>query len=191
MIKVNLLKDHSLPVEKKQSIIAAPKVSWVGYAYIAAIIVVVVVLGYTWISSGSAVKDAVAENQRLEREQKEMEAMTKQYVELERKKQERLDKIAIIEKLLESQKGPVKLLNAVIQAVPQNRDIWLTSLEQTTSGITVKGTTKVPEVLPDFMNDLYKSGIFATIDIEQIERRDDISNFSLLCTGKNIAITAE
>ena len=184
MIKINLLKDHSTPEEKSQpSIITAPKMSWIGFAYIIAIILAVVVFGYLWISSGNSIKEAADENQRLESDLKAMENLRKQFVELEQKKQERQRRIDIISKLLESQKGPVKLLNAVIQAVPQNREIWLTSLEQTNTGVKVKGATRTPEVLPNFMKDLEKSGIFAGVDIEVIERRDEISNFSILCVG--------
>jgi len=184
MIKVNLLRDHSVPVEEKQSIISTLQISWIGYVYIAAIIAVIVILGYWWIASGSAIKEAEAENQRLERDLKEMEALSRQFAELERKKQERQNSINIIERLLESQKGPVKLLNAVIQAVPKNREIWLTSLEQTKSEVKVKGETPNPETLPDFMDALARSGVFTTIDIEQIERRDEISSFSILCASK-------
>jgi len=184
MIKVNLLKDHSAPVEKQQTGVDAPKMPWYGYAYIAAILVAAVALGYLWNSSGNAIQKATAENQRLERELKVMEDLRRQFVELERKTQERQGRIDIIEKLLQSQSGPVKLMNAVIQSVPPNREIWLTSLEQTNTGVKVKGSTRVPEVLPDFMGNLEKSGIFASIDVEQIERRDEISNFSLICAGK-------
>jgi len=185
MIKVNLLKDHNnVTVQKKQQVIETPKMSWIGLAYIAAVIAVAVVLGYMWISSGSAIKAARAENQRLEKDLKEMEELRKQFVEFERKKQERQGRIDIIGKLLESQKGPVKLMNAVIQAVPQNRSVWLTSLEQTGRGVKVKGETKTPEVLPNFMEDLKKSGIFASVDVELIERHDDISNFSIICANK-------
>ena len=184
MIKVNLLKDHSAPVEKQQTSVDAPKMPWYGFAYIAAVLIAVVVLGYLWNSSGNAIKEATAENQRLERELKIMEDLRRQFVELERKKQERQGRIDIIEKLLQSQKGPVKLLNAVIQSVPPNREIWLTSLEQTSTGVKVKGETRVPEILPDFMDNLKKSSIFAGVDVEQVERRDEIYNFSIICAGK-------
>ena len=184
MIKVNLLKDHSVPVEKQQPSVDAHKMPWFGYAYIAAIIIVAVVLGYMWNSSGNAIKNATAENQRLERELKIMEDLRKQFVEFERKKQERQGRIDIIEKLLQSQSGPVKLMNAVIQSIPQNREIWLTSLEQTSTGVKVKGSTRVPEVLPDFMDNLKESSIFASVDVEQVERRDEIYNFSIICAGK-------
>ena len=178
MIKINLLKDHSTPEEKSQpSIITTPKMSWIGFAYIVAIILAVVMFGYLWISSGNAIQEANDENQRLENDLKAMENLRKQFMELEQKKQERQSRIDIINKLLESKKGPVKLLNAIIQAVPQNREIWLTSLEQTNTGVKVRGATRTPEVLPYFMKDLEKSGIFADVDIEVIERRDEISNF--------------
>ena len=184
MIKVNLLKDHSVTVEKSQPSITAPKIPWFGYVYVAAILIAVVLLGYIWNSSGNAIKEANAENQRLERDLKIMEDLRRQFVELERKKQERQGRIDIIERLLLSQSGPVKLLNAIIQSIPPNRDIWLTSLEQTSTGVKVKGETRVPDILPDFMENLKKSGVFNGVDVEQIERRDEIYNFSILCAGK-------
>jgi Tfp pilus assembly protein PilN len=183
MIKVNLLKDHSIPVDRKLPDEIRPKIPWFGYAYIVAVILAVVMLGYLWNVSGKAIIEATAENQRLEKDLKIMEDLRKQFVELERKKQERQGRVDIIEKLLESQKGPVKLLNAVIQAIPQDREFWLTSLEQTNTGVKVKGETKVQETLPDFMENLKKSGIFASVDVEQIERRDESYNFSIICAG--------
>lgn len=186
MIKVNLLRDYSAPVaEKKQPIISTAKIPSVGYLYIAAIILLVVGLGYLWIRSNSAIKEANALNISLNEDLKKMEALRKQFVDLERKKKERLAKINIIEKLLESQKGPVRLMNVVVQSIPQSSDTWLTSLEQTTRGIKVKGSTRTPEVLPPLLEDLEKSGIFTSVDIEVIERRNDISNFSIVCVGRN------
>ena len=184
MIKVNLLKDHTVPVENAQQHIAVSGMSRSVYAYIAVAIVVIAVLGYVWNSSGNAIKKATVENQRLEKELKEMEALRRQFVELEQKKKERQAKVDIIEKLLESQKGPVKLMNVIIQSIPQSRDIWLTSLEQSATGVKVKGQTRFPDMVPAFMDNLTESGIFASVDIEQVERRDEISNFSILCASK-------
>ena len=184
MIKVNLLKEHTVVVPKKQHTIATPKISWIWLAYIIAVGAITAVLGYQWIDSGNALKKLNTENQSLQLDLNQLEALSKQFVELEQKKQERQDRIDIIERLVESQQGPVKLMNAVIQAIPDNRNIWLTSLEQTTSGVKVKGETRVPEVVPAFMKDLEKSGIFESVDIEIVERRDEISNFSILCANK-------
>ena len=86
----------------------------------------------------------------------------------------------------ESQKGPVNLLNAVIQAIPFQGKLWLTQLEQKDNGIKVLGETNNPEVIPDLMNNLTKSEMFSSVDIELIERKDDSSKFSILCTSKRI-----
>ena len=184
MIKVNLLKDHTAAAPKKQQIIETPKISWVGVAYIVVVIALIAVFGYIWRESGNALENLIKENQGLERELSEREDLRRQFVELEQKKRERQDRINIIQSLVESQQGPVKLMNAVIQSIPDNRNIWLTSLEQTAGGVKVKGETRTPEVLPDFMKDLEKSGVFASIDIEIIERRDEISIFSILGANK-------
>ena len=193
MIKVNLLRDHTVKVQKKQrqslrsrhsDASKASSIPWIWSIYIVVVAAASVFLGQMWISSGKALEEAKAENQRLEKSLKELESLRNQFVQLEQRKQERQNNINIIQRLLESQTGPVRLMNAIIQAVPQNRNIWLTSLEQTAGGVTVRGETRIPEVLPDFMRGLEKSGIFADIDIEVIERRDEISNFSILCTNK-------
>jgi Tfp pilus assembly protein PilN len=185
MITVNLLKDHSAPVEKKQQkILNTSKASLVGYAYIAAIIIFAAALGYWRVATGNAIEKAAAENQRLDKEVKSMEALRKQFVELEQKQQERQARVNIIEKLLESQKGPVKLLNVLIQSIPQNHELWLTSLEQNAAGVKIKGETENPEILPEFLESLEKSGIFNSVDIEQIERRNEISSFSIVCAGR-------
>ena len=186
MIKVNLLKDHSIQEETVLPGASMPRIPWFAYVYIVVIIAALVMFAYVYNVTGNAITEATAENQRLERDLKTMEDLRKQFVELERKKQERQGRINIIEKLLESQKGPVKLMNAIIQSIPQNnvQNIWLTSLEQTNTGVKVKGETRTPNVLPDFMENLEKSGIFRSVDIEQIERRDEISNFSIICVGK-------
>ena len=183
MIKVNLLKDHSVKEEKILPGDSKPGIPWFAYIYILVIIAALAMFAYLYSATGSAIKEATAENQRLERDLKAMEDLRKQFVELERKKQERQGRITIIERLLESQKGPVKLMNAVIQSIPESPDIWLTSVEQTNTGVKVKGETRTPDVLPGFMESLEKSGIFRSVDIEQIERRDEISNFSILCAS--------
>jgi len=183
MIKINLLKDHSTPVEKKQPSINTKKIPLIGYVYIVAILVIAGALGYLWNTSGNAIRAATIESQRLESDLKSMENLRKQFLDFERKKQERQGKVDTINKLLESQKGPVRLLNAIIQSIPQNRDIWLTALEQTSTGVKIKGETRTSEVLPTFMEDLKKSGIFTGIDVEHIERRNEIYNFSILCVG--------
>lgn len=184
MIKINVLKDHSAPAEKKQLGTSAKKIPWIVVVYIVAI-AALAAFGYlNWNNSGKALEKARTENMTLESQLSTMESLSRQFVELEEKKQERQSRINTINRLLDSQKGPVKLLNAVIQAIPQNREIWLTAMEQTVTGVKVTGETKTPEILPDFMENLEKSGIFASVDIEQIQRREDISNFSILCVGK-------
>ena len=182
MIKVNLLKDQT--ARTKDPIITAPQMSRIGVIYIAAVLVTFGLMGFWWVHSNSEIKKAEIEKNKLTIQKSSMNALQKQFAELEQKKRDRQGKISVIEKLQESQKGPVKLLNAVIQAVPQNRAIWLSSLEQTNNGVKVLGQTQNPEILPDFMNNLSESNIFASVDIELVERREDISNFSITCTGK-------
>jgi Tfp pilus assembly protein PilN len=86
-----------------------------------------------------------------------------------------------IDQLQEERSGPVLLLNTVIRSIPQNTDLWLSSLTQKSEIIKIIGNTSQAEVIPDLMNNLAASGIFASVDLELIERNNDISKFSLVC----------
>jgi Tfp pilus assembly protein PilN len=178
MIKVNLLKDQTARVRKT---FVKPSVSSVGLVFLAIFLVAVGIMG-AWtfhvnrqIAAGTVKRDELREEEaRLQKLQKEIET-------LEKLRQQRQSRIAVIEQLKDAQSGPVLLLNTVIQSLPQNGSIWLTSLSQRDGTVRVTGHTRRPEVIPDLLNNLTASGTFAIVDLEILERNDDISRFSLVC----------
>ena len=91
----------------------------------------------------------------------------------------------MIEKLKSSQKGPVLLLNNVIQSIPRDGLLWLTSLTQSAQSIKIVGFTQDQETIPDFMTNLMTCGMFQSVDLENIESDKDASKFSLICITGN------
>ncbi|HSW38505.1 MAG TPA: PilN domain-containing protein [Acidobacteriota bacterium] len=180
MIKVNLLKDKTARASKT---FVKPAVSSVGLVFLAVFIVAAGIMG-GWafyinrqIAAGTIKRDELRlEEARLQKLQKEIET-------LEKLKQQRQSRIAVIEQLKEAQSGPVQLLNTIIASIPQNGNVWLTQLSQKDGRIMVIGHTRRPEVIPDLLKNLTASGTFASVDLEIIERNDDISRFSLVCTS--------
>ncbi len=71
----------------------------------------------------------------------------------------------------------------MIQSIPRDGDLWLTSLSQKSGIVKVVGSTAAPNVIPQLMSNLKASGIFASVDLELIERQEDSSRFSLICTS--------
>ena len=161
-----------------------PTVSRTVIIYAAVSLIVAGGMGFFWFDLNNKIKLGEQEQIRLREEEERLKSMRKELENLETLRAQRQNRINVIERLKESQKGPVSLLNAVIQAIPSRGNLWLTQLEQKDSGIKVLGATNNPEVIPDLMNNLTASGMFSSVDIELVERKDDSSNFSIRCISK-------
>ncbi|MDR1728492.1 MAG: PilN domain-containing protein [Acidobacteriota bacterium] len=186
MIKVNLLKDTT----HKKSSGSMPKLGaatgggsllWIG---VVVALLVAAALGFMWFDNDKKIKEGQQKQTELKQEEQRLQALRQELVKFEELKAQRQSRIDVIERLKESQKGPVSLLNAIIHAVPSKGNLWLTLLEQKDNGIKVLGETRTPDVLPDLMNNLTGSGLFASVDVEVIERNENTSKFSIICASK-------
>ena len=181
MIKVNLLRDQTARVRKT---FTGPTVSRTGLIFLAIFLLVSAGMG-TWLYYvNQQISTGTEKRRRLRIEEQRLESLKKEIDKFEKLKQMRQSRIDVIEKLKENQTGPVLLLNTVIQSIPIDGTLWLTSLTQKNDQIKLVGFTQNTDVIPDFMNNLTASGYFKTIDLEQIESQKEASKFSLLCTGK-------
>jgi Tfp pilus assembly protein PilN len=121
--------------------------------------------------------------QKLRVEEARLQELKKEIDKYETMKKLRQSRIDVIEKLKENQTGPVLLLNSVIQSIPRDGILWLTSLSQKSDKIKIVGYTQQTDMIPDFMSNLTASGIFKSVDLESIESDKEASRFSLICTS--------
>ncbi len=180
MIKVNLLKDQATRTRKS---LAGPNVSRVGLIFLAIAVLAVGVMGAWTYYIGQQIQTGKARRETLRREEARLQALKKEIAQFEKLKQSRQSRIDVIEKLKANQTGPVLLLNKIIQSIPRDGALWLTSLSQKTDTVKIVGFTQHPGVIPDFMSNLMTSGIFQSVDLELIENQKDASKFSLICIG--------
>ena len=113
----------------------------------------------------------------------------KEIEDYQRTRQRLQTRIDAIEQLRESQTGPVLLLNTILESIPQTGNLWLISLTQESGDTKIVGFAQHAGAIPDLMSNLIASGIFDTVDLEEIENRKEVSKFSLLC--RNIRNTLE
>jgi Tfp pilus assembly protein PilN len=168
MIKVNLLKDQTAQVRKS---FVQPKVSRTGLTFLAIFVLAAAAMGTWTLYIRHQVQAA------------RLQVLRQEIVKYQKLKQIRQNRIDVIEKLKENQKGPVLLLNSVIQSIPKDGDLWLTSLNQVADQIKIVGFTQRTEVIPDFMVNLSATGFFQSVDLEVIERQKEASKFSLICVS--------
>jgi len=180
MIKVNLLKDQTAQVRKS---FAKPTVTPTGLIFLAIFVLFAAAMGTWTVYIKHQVRAGIERRTELRAQEARLQALKKEVVKYEKLKQLRQSRIDVIENLKENQKGPVLLLNTVIQSIPRDSMLWLTSLTQKSNVIKIAGLTQDPEVIPDLMINLNASGIFQSVDLEMIERQKEATKFSIICTS--------
>jgi len=180
MIKVNLLKDHTVRV---RNVFAKPTVSRMGLVLLAVFLLAAAAMALWTRHVNRQIDEGVKSRDELRMADEELKRLNAEIARYSKLKAQLDDRTHAIDNLQQERTGPVLLLNAVIRSIPQNAEIWLTSLTQKSDSIKIIGQTPQAEVIPDLMINLTASGIFATVDLELIERSNDTSRFSLFCTS--------
>ncbi len=180
MIKVNLLRDQTARVRKT---FVKPTVSRIGLIFLAIFLLAGGTMGGWTYYVQQKITAGTERREKLRVEEARLKTLKKEIVKFEKLKKQRQSRIDVIEKLKDDQTGPVLLLNTVIQSIPRDGVLWLTSLSQKADRIKIVGFTQHTEVIPDLMSNLAASGIFKTVDLESIESQKEASKFSLLCTS--------
>jgi type IV pilus assembly protein PilN len=115
----------------------------------------------------SAMKDA-----------KEVDRIKKELDDLDQKRK-------VIEDLKANRKAPVIMLEAMTRLVIEKR-MWFTSFSEKGTIITIKGTALDNKTVADFMGQLEKSGLFSTVNLDNLKQetmKNDISlkQFDITC----------
>jgi Tfp pilus assembly protein PilN len=172
MIKINLLPR----VEEFE------KVPVQIYGALALVIVGVLALGYWyWDLTG---QKATADEQvaALQLRNQELQAIQARIQELEATKKNTEDRIAIIEQLQRNQRGPVQLMNEVIASVPSEPGLWLNSLVQRDTTVTIEGRAFDVPFIADFIATLSNSPSFRFVELQFWEQdAEDTIRFRLHC----------
>ena len=143
----------------------------------------VVAMGGWYLNATSGRADMQEQVSLLETETARLTELTAQVVAFEQQKQSLEERIAIIERLQANQKGPVELMNIVIGAMPDNPPgLWLTSLVQQETTISIEGRAFDVPFVADFIAALDDTRIFSYVDLEFWEQDQENSiRFQLSC----------
>jgi Tfp pilus assembly protein PilN len=143
----------------------------------------VVAIGGWYLTATSGRADLQEEVTLLEAESARLQQLTAQVLVYEEQKRSLEERIAIIERLQANQKGPVELMNIVIGAIPNNPPgLWLTSLVQQETTISIEGRAFDVPFVADFIAALDDTQMFSYVDLEFWEQDQETSiRFQLNC----------
>ena len=190
MIKINLLEsvtDRPQGVALVEDKVASPRIQTfllaltvLGLAFMA--------MGYDYVSTNMAYSAAQKELDNQKRVNQQMLAIQKEQADLEKKTKEIQARIDAIKKLRESQQGPSAVLQEIkarFDAVP---GLYLTSIEQKDSEITIKGESPNEYSVTKFGQSLeFSGGLFSNLNIETQREDAKVSNSTGSATGTTVA----
>jgi Tfp pilus assembly protein PilN len=169
MIKVNLLEsvtDRPQGVAAVEDKVASPRMQTLLLA-LTVFGLMVLAMGYDYVSSNMAHTAADRELQNQKRINAQMLAIQKEQMELEKKSKEVQARVDAIKKLRESQQGPSAVLHEIkarFDAVP---GLYLTSIENKDGEIIIKGESPNEYSVTKFgQSPEFSNGMFSNLNIE-------------------------
>jgi type IV pilus assembly protein PilN len=184
MIKVNLAGARKKSVGSGMSM---PKFQFSMPSTITPILLIVIALGFAgggyWWYRGlnNESEDLTSRIARLEARRVELEAVIKQNQVYETRKKLLENRVKIIEGLQKNQLSPVIVLDQLAEAVERTQYVWLASLDQKDSVLSMTGTGTSLSAIADFYTNLYATGYFRSVDLGQSQEAGGNYTFSLKC----------
>ncbi|HET9713463.1 MAG TPA: PilN domain-containing protein [Pyrinomonadaceae bacterium] len=192
MIKINLLEsvtDRPQGVAAVEDKVASPRMQTLFLA-LTVFGLMVLGMGYDYVSSNSAKAAAEKELAQERRVNEDMLATQKEQMDLEKKSKEVEARIQAIKKLRESQQGP----NAVLQEIKNRFDavpgLYLTSIENKDGEITIKGESPNEYSVTKFGQSLeFSNGLFSNLNIET--QREEAKQVTAQTSGSTAAASTD
>lgn len=169
MIKVNLLDsvtDRAKGVAAVEEKVASPRMQTLLFALVVFGLLAAGML-YDYYSSTSAREEQLKEKANQEQIQAQMVAVNKERTDLERKTADIQARIDAIQRLRASQQGPGTVLREIKARFDSVPGLYLRSVEQKGSELTIKGESPNEASVTNFAKSLeFSSGLFGNLSID-------------------------
>jgi len=177
MIKINLLREPKSKTRPSWS----PEQSQVGiYAIMLMILAVVSMAWWYWYLLGQRT-EYTGQLEQLQQENVRLQLVRGELQKFERQKQLLDDRIGVIERLKSNQKGPVVLMNAVIDSIPPEPRLWLDSVNQKEGQVLIKGQALDVASVADFISKLSINPPFKQVELNSYQEENEKIKFELTC----------
>jgi Tfp pilus assembly protein PilN len=171
MIKVNLLEsitDRSVGVAFVEDKVSSARTQTL-LLTLTVIALLVLGIGYEWISTNRKFDAATKELDRQQRINDQMNAVKREQADLEKKIAEINLRVQAIQKLRESQQGPSAVLEEIKARFDAIPGLYFTSVEQKDTQVTIKGGSPNEASVTRFGQSLeFSSGMFSDLNIETV-----------------------
>ncbi len=181
MIKINLVAEVPAAAAKKRKRTEFSLGAKQGDVLLIIVLgIALVVIGTRWLM----LKNERANLRRVKAEKTQERDELKPYIdkvdELEKKRDQLKHKIAVINKLKENQRGPVRIMDEVSRSLPDL--VWLTKLDLNGTRLTLTGMAMDENAVANYISNINGSPFFQEPALKDMARsREDAFTFTLNC----------
>ena len=155
MIRINLLAVERERTKKKSTFQTGQKVT---IACSLVLVLALVTIGWRYLSLNNESKQLDIDIANSQQEATRLHAVILQVQEFEQRKAQLQQRVVLIEQLRKSQTGPVHMLDEISRSLPPS--LWLTTMKQDDTSITIDGRCTSLTALSDFVANLEATGYF-------------------------------
>lgn len=158
MIKINLLSEAK-PVKKKRGVSALGGAGRLNlFLIVGGLLLGLLVVGVQWWVESSRLKEQEEKNRLAQQEVTRLEAILKEVADFEDKKAKLQKKVDLINALKANQRGPVRLMDEVSNALPDL--LWIERMEVKGEVINIDGKALNPPAVANFFENLKRVQAF-------------------------------
>jgi type IV pilus assembly protein PilN len=158
MIKINLLSEAK-PAKKKKGVSALGGAGRLNLLLIlGGLLIGLLVVGVQWWVEASRLREQEEKNRIAQQEVTRLEAVLKEVADFEDKKAKLQKKVDLINALKANQRGPVRLMDEVSNALPDL--LWLEKMQLTGNSISIDGKALNPPAVANFFENLKRVTAF-------------------------------
>src|SRR5579859_678564 len=156
---------------------------------LAAIVVLAVTAAGIYWYQGQLTKQAASIQAQMDAAKRESQSLAEtklRFEERQKIKDEYETRVKVIDSLRASQAGPVEMLTMVSSTVNNTDEVWLNSLNDAGTSVSVDGVALSTNAVANLMTNLMKTGYFKSVEIKETyqdegEKKLQAFNFSLNC----------
>jgi type IV pilus assembly protein PilN len=166
MIKINLLAEAK-PAKKKKGVAALGGAGRLNLLLIlGGLAIGLIVVGVQWWVEASRLAEQEEKNRQARQEVARLEAVLKEVKDFEEKKANLQKKVDLINQLRQNQRGPVRLMDEVSDAMPDL--LWLERMDVKGNIISVTGKAFNPPAVANFLENLKRVPSFQEPKVQSI-----------------------
>lgn len=186
MIRINLLGTPKPRKGKRAAVSSGGSSSGV---LLGVLIVVLIGVGGNGAYYWKLQRDATDVQKKIdiaENENRRLSQVKTVYLEREKIKDNYKRRVDVIDQLRANQFGPVSLLNTVGNTINSTDEVWLSTMNDSGTSITLKGVGLSVHGVANLMRNLQRTGYFKSVEIKETFQDDSVKDmqafvFTLVC----------